>query len=512
MSEVMNMRPRAIGKILFPCLAAMAAVLAGGCSSVVNSHRQKAAMMTDYESGNNAAVAAEIDHKLSPPQWYNSSVVDTGDEAMWRLEAGLMNFHLGNFKESVGQFAAAERLIREYDDRAKISVRDVGAEAGTTVTNLNTLPYRGFCRDRIALSIYKALAYLGAEDEPAFRAQLHRLRNMQKKVLDDYREFFEKEKERIAEEKKKNPEAAKKADEEAANTAQSNTRNAEFQAGLKEVREIAHRGYGNFLNPAAIFLSGLGSVRDENYENARIDFRRLNAAMPNNPLLRQYYVTVLRAAGRPIPERLKDAKPFDFPLDRDCVFVIFANGKGPAFKQIAVYFPVMTAWPMCEFYPAPFEKMQAVADGEKHTTVILADMDAIIAQEFHERLPWIITRIVLSTAIKDGAYYGGLIAIWKSNMNPAAKVFTWLSVAIGGAGYRVAMNTADTRSWELLPKEFQLTQFPMPKNREVSLELIGNGNVGKTVRIPDDCRSAIIFVSAPSERNIVCHVLPIKSK
>ena len=74
------------------------------------------------------------------------------------------------------------------------------------------------------------------------------------------------------------------------------------------------------------------------------------------------------------------------------------------------------------------------------------------------------------------------------------------------------MNTADTRSWEILPKEFQLTQFPMPKKREITLELVGNGSTEKTVRIPDDCRSAIIFVSAPSEQNIACHVLPIKSK
>ena len=512
MSKDMHLFSRAIGKILLPGLAAMAAVLAGGCSTVVNSHRQKAEMMTACEYGNNAAVAAEIDNKLCQPRWYNSSVVNTGDEVMWRLEAGTMNFHLGKFKECVRQFAAAERLIRDYDDRAKISVRDVGAEAGATVTNLNTLPYRGFCRDRIALSIYKALAYLGDDDESAFRAQLRRLRREQKNVLDDYRKFFEKEKKEIAEEKKKNPDAAKKADAAEADIAPGGTQNAEFNTDLDEVRKIAHRGYGNFLNPAAIFLSGLGSVRDENFDNARIDFRRLYEAMPNNPMLKQYYVTVLRLAERPIPGELQNVKPFDFPLDRDCVFVIFASGKSAAFKQIAVYFPIMTAWPMCEFYAVPFEKMQAEADGKTHTTVILADMDAIIAQEFHERLPWIITRIVLSTTIKDGAYYAGLTAIWRSNMNPVAKVITWLSVAIGGAAYRTAMNTADTRSWELLPKEFQLTQFAMPKNREVSLELIGNGKVGRTVRIPDDCRSAIIFVSAPSENNIACHVLPIKSK
>ena len=495
------------GKILFLCLTG---ALLGGCSTVVNSHRQKADMMTAYEYGNNAAVLQEIGQKLRPPAWYNSSVVNTGDEVMWRLEAGSMNFHLGNFKECTRQLAIAERLIHEYDDRAKISARDAGAEAGTAVTNLNTLPYRGLCRDRMALSIYKSLAYLGSDNESAFRAQLRRLRDEQKKVQDDYREFFEKENERIAAEKKNNPDAAKKSEE--AGSGKTNGQNAEFNAGWEDVKKVANRGYGNFLNPAAIFLSGLGLVRDENFDTARIDFKRLYEAMPGNPLMQRYYVTVLRKADRPVPRELARVKPFAFPLERDCVYVIFANGKSAAFRQIAVYFPIMTAWPMCEFYAAPFEKMEVRADGKSHGTFVLADMDGIIAQEFNERLPGIITRIVLGTLIKEGAYYAGLAVIARSNMNPVAKLFTWLAVAIGGAAYRTAMNTADTRSWEILPKEFQLTQFPMPKNREITLDLVGSGSAERSVQIPDGCRSAVIFVSAPSERNVTCHVLPIKSK
>ena len=59
-------------------------------------------------------------------------------------------FHTGDFKGCIDNIRTAEELILDYDDRATVSVRDVGAEAGTAVTNLNTLPYRGFCRDRIA--------------------------------------------------------------------------------------------------------------------------------------------------------------------------------------------------------------------------------------------------------------------------------------------------------------------------------------------------------------------------
>lgn len=509
MRKAILMKSFAWGKIL---LIATGGILFAGCSTVVNSHRQKAPMMEAYAKADNASVMTQIDEKLKEPKWYNSSVVNTGDEVMWRLESGSMNFNMGNFAESVKQFKQAEKLIADYDDRAKLSARDAGAEVGMSVTNLNALPYRGFCRDRIALSIFKSLAYLGVDNESAFRAQLRRLRNEQKKVQEDYKEIFEAEKAEIEAAKKQNPEAAEKAKNNASGEKiENDPKNAEFSAGMDEVRKIANKGYGGFLNPAAIFLSGLGSIRDENYDNARIDFQRLYEAMPQNPMIQQYYVSVLKAADRPVPSELKQIKPFDFALDRNCVYVIFANGKSAAFKQIAVYFPIMTAWPMCEFYPAPFDKITVSADGTKHSSMILADMDGILAQEFKERLPGIITRIVLSTLIKEGAYYGGLVAIWKSDMNPVVKCIVWCSVAIGGAGYRTAMNTADTRTWEILPKEFQLTQFPMPKNRKLTVNF-GNGGTVKEVVIPDDCRSAIVYVNAPSEQNTSCHVLPIKSK
>ena len=282
---------------------------------------------------------------------------------------------------------------------------------------------------------------------------------------------------------------------------------------MDKVKKVANKGYGNFLNPAAIFLSGLGSVRDGNYDNARIDFQHLSEAMPNTPLFRRYYVTALSKAGREIPANLADVEPFDFPLDRDCVFVVFANGRSAALEQSAIYFPIMTAWPMCTFYDAPFKNLEIEASGKKYSSMILADMDGILAQEFDERLPGMITRIVLNTLIKEGAYYAGIAVIAaQDDMDPTVQAAALATVAIGGAVYRAAMNTADTRSWEILPKEFQLTQMPMPEDRVVKLKLNGSTTLSETLKLPADCKSAIIFVDAPSAQNVAFHVLPIKSK
>lgn len=145
-----------------------------GCSSIINSHRQKAPMMEDYLAGNNKQVLERINDKLE-------STKDTGDEVMWQLEAGAMYFHTGDFERSRKHFRTAENLITEYDDRAIISMRDAASEGAMAVTNLNALPYRGFCRDRILLAVYQSLNYLGTGKEDSFRAQIRRLRDEQKK-------------------------------------------------------------------------------------------------------------------------------------------------------------------------------------------------------------------------------------------------------------------------------------------------------------------------------------------
>ncbi|MBQ9087374.1 MAG: hypothetical protein IJY46_01200 [Lentisphaeria bacterium] len=496
--------------ILKSLLASGVVLYLAGCSSVVNSHRQKIPMMNAYMTGRNGDVEEVVKDKLDEESF--GDVVNTGDEIMWRLEAGSINFHLGKFSESIAQFRRVEQLISAYDDRAKISVRDAGAEAGAALSNMNALPYRGYCRDRLALSIFKSIAYLGIGREDSFRAQLKRLRNEQKKVQDDYRAFFDAEKEELRKAKEKNKEVAQnKNPDMSPEQLAADPKNADFARELNNINAVAHKGYGNFLNPMAIFLSGLGSIRDDNFDNARIDFKRLYEAMPNNPMIRRYYVSVLKKTGRDIPAELGNVPPFDFPLERDCVYVVFANGRGAAFQQISIYFPLMTAWPVCEFYPAIFHKLQAAADGKNYDSHLLADMDGVIAQEFKERLPGIITRIILSTAIKEAAYYASLAAA-NSISDGTARAIALVSVAAAGTAYRVATNTADTRSWELLPKEFQLTQFPMPENRKINIKLQGYADASFAVQIPRDCRSAIVFVSAPSDLNIRCHVFPLKSK
>ncbi|NLK83310.1 MAG: hypothetical protein GX280_04395 [Lentisphaerae bacterium] len=477
---------------LFLCGIAAGIVFFTGCSSFVNAHRQKEQLMSYYLSGRNEQTKQIIDDKLR-------STSGAGDEVMWLLEAGSFNFNTGNFAASLENFRSAEKLIAEYDERAVVSIRDAMSESATTLTNLNTLPYRGFCRDRIALSFFKSLSYLGDGNEAAFRAQLRRLRDEQKNVIENYQKIFDAAQAEVYASNKKNQRTLNADSREFLNQANSE----EFNASYQQLKTAANRGYGYFLNPAAIFLSGLGNIRDGLYDNAKIDFKRLYEARPQSRLFQQYYVTVLRAANQEIPPELKSVESFNFPLAHDCIYLIFANGRSAALKQVSISFPVMAAWPMCRYFPAPYRKLQIAAGGKNYETSLLSDMDGIISQEFDELLPGLITRIVISTAIKETGSYA---AFYAANQ---AHWALGLAVLLSSSLYRSAFNTADTRSWEILPKEFQLAQFPVPTDRRIVIAPDGIGGKARTIELPPDCRSAIIFINAPSAEVFSTYILPM---
>lgn len=463
-------------------------ICATGCSSIYDAHSQKSAMMSSYLRNDNARAVKLIADKLE-------STGGSGDELMWQLEAGSANFALGNFHASVRHFEQAEQIIEAYDYRAIISLRDGTNEAVSLFTNPNILPYKGLCRDRIALHIYKSLAYLGLGRDESFRAQIARLRREQSKVATDYATQKKIEAAEIERQKK-----SYAAVHQASQSRGSFTNDPEFKSAVAATRKIAKEGYADFANPMARFLSAISHMNDANYDNARAEFAQLHALLPHDPLISSFYVAMLKQTGNAVPETLSDIVPFPAPYDRDIIYLIFANGRSAAFKQIQVNFPLLVAWPICEYYPAPYNALSFKAMNAAGTTTPIADMDAILAKEYDQRLPAMITRIVINTLVKEGGSYTAAYFIGKEN---ATAGYLFL---LGTFFYRYLFNTADTRTWEILPKSFQASALRMPSNRRIT---VSAGSKSKTLTIPV-CRSAIIFVNAPSENHFDAHLFPLK--
>ena len=478
-------------------LFAVLLLVATGCSTIVTSSRQKLPMMEQFAAGDVAGALAFAQKK-------HVSAAGSVDELVWLLECGSLQFYLGQYEAALDSFRLCEALIEEYDERALVSLTDTSTEALAVLSNENALPYRGWCRDRVALGIFKSLAYLGVGKEEAFRAQVKRLRQEHQKIQEDYQKFFDKEQERVEEEKAKYREEASKA---SSSEYLNDPRNEAFAASVSEMQEVAHRGYGNFLNPVSMFLSALALMRDGSWDNARIEFERLYKALPNNQYVKQYYATALRRAGRPSPAALLDVQPFPFPLERNCVFVLFAHDMCASFDQMAVYFPLMIAWPVCVYHPAVMPSLTVQADGVDYPVLPLADMDGILSQEFGMRLPARIVRTVTYALIKEAGYIATMESMNRSMNDNANKGMAMFATAMAYKTYQAMFNTADTRGWFMLPKEFCVAQMPMPQDRTLNFSGLPSASA---IQIPEGCGSAIVYVNAMTPAKIQYQVFPLK--
>jgi hypothetical protein len=102
--------------------------------------------------------------------------------------------------------------------------------------------------------------------------------------------------------------------------------------------------------------------------------------------------------------------------------------------------------------------------GQQYSTQLLADMDSIVAQEFEDELPVVITRTIISAASKAAIAYG----VRKSVNNQDS--WEALAIRLAAAAYQVATNEADLRTWASLPKQFQIARFPTPDNHTIALQ------------------------------------------
>ena len=484
---------------LLLCAAILAAALCTSCSIFGNAHDRKQQLMVDYKTGHNTEMAP----------WIEEQAKDRGEkeEVMWRLEGGSLAFYTGRHQDAVDNFKRAEELIDEYDGRATVSVRDVAATTGSLLLNDNTRPYRGSCRDRIALCFYKSLAYLGTGREDAFRAQIRRLRDAQKAARDQIDAEAKGAADNAAQDRQDNPNVTDD-DLPSMEAIAGQSQNKSIAKSLEHCRQLAADANADFLNPAALFLSGLSSLRDGRADAAAIDFRQAVAAQPGSLALKQYLKAAMLAAGQKLPADLKEVPGVGFPLDRQCVYVLFGHGHTAALEQVSLILPlpgglVPAAFALCQFYPSPFSGLDVTtADGVSASTR-LADMDAIMAQEYQLALPAMITRIVLKAAI----YAVSQEVIRRSDMNSLAKAASLLALSATAAVF----NSTDTRCWELLPKELQLAQLPMPKDRKVQLALKCHSAppISIPVEIAPGAGSAILYVNAPTRDNISVQVLPL---
>jgi hypothetical protein len=484
------------------CLTAFSLILTTGCSSIYTARSQKEGLMKLYVAGDFEKAIAIVNEKTE-------ARAGTGDELMWRLEQGKIKFDNGDYKGSLEAFERCEVLIKEFDDRAAINAREAGAETGSAFTNQNALPYQGFNYDRILLNTYKALDYFALEKPSDAFVELRRAYERQKEAE---KKFEDKIKKQDEENKKEGEKAGSQVSFE-----DLENKYPKLKTSFDDMKSKSNKTYGNLMNPFVTYMSGIRYLLNKNYSEADVDFRNLYRMDTENPLIQKYYVTTSQIMANKIPKELSSVKPFNYPLDTNVVYVIFENGIAPALREQKLQIILPTgysgiAYSDLEYFPVSIGNL-VITDsaGNSYKTVTISAMDSVVSQEYKEIFPGMITRLVISTIVKEAASAAALVAA--SQVNGAGGVAAVVGTVIGTSIYKYTFNTADTRCWQTLPREFQTVNMPRPSDGILKISATSpDGTMVSTapVEVKIEKKRAIIHVRQAGQGNISVRVFELE--
>lgn len=465
-------------RVVFPVF--IMSLLGAGCASYT-AKTQKVSQ--NWDMGNFQAAAIQITQEADKRG-------NSKDAIIWRLEQGAVLRAAERFEESNRAFDKAEELVNKYEEAAKMSV---SREALATVTNLTTLPYEGFAYDKIMMNTYKALNYLQMGDSEKARVEFNRAFQRQ----DDAVHINTKRIEKAIEEGKKqnyNVNLAKVNRDEKFKSQFDN-----YYGDLEQFK-----AYAVYVNPLTVYLDGLyfmtHATGGSDLERSRKSFERVLGMIGENKYISQDMEALQQVGnGKPIPS---------------ITYVFFETGQSPEREQIRIDLPLFIITPGVPYVGAAFPKLKYRSDyisslnisysGKTEAALLLANMDAVVAREFKNELPTIITKTLIASAIKAGATYGAYAGATDGGRKNSG---AGLAVLIAGALYQVAMNQADLRTWTTLPKEFQFCRIPTPADRKIELSTQYSGR--KTLVVIDEGVVNVVWVKSIN-RNSPLSVMQFK--
>lgn len=435
--------------------AALLAFAAAGCRTAYTPQNQTE-LARLYYSGDVKGAAR-----------YASAVSDdekdetSGSALLWHLEAGSVNLDAGRYDESKRCLERAEKLLYLFD----------GSSHRFHRPGLAT--YRGTRSDRLLLHLLKGFNYLEENKLEDFLVEIRRLRTEQfRYVLTEadpgLRSYEEKYSGRsgIAPLAMRSLASGRGDKSRIFAASQLNDAYLEYSQRRRPMLPLLY-------NPLAFYLSALGYVFENDYEEAVIDFRYLLMLDPKNRLYRQDCASLIRALGDRLPDQLEGAPQGDVPDDQVVCFIV---GRGfPdawASRRLTYRLPgkVPTDWSFS--YPDYHRQTDpgfAVLIGGRTaaTGAHLADLSEIVNEEYWQlTFPGMVDRAYNATVAMTAAHeaakasLAAALAMPSSDYKPIVVAAARASVA---ATSRARVTETEWRRWITLPRSYSVSHVRLPK-------------------------------------------------
>ncbi|WP_429183074.1 COG3014 family protein [Aeromonas rivipollensis] len=445
------MRPASLTGLL------LAGLLLGGCASrwqdlFVSYSDQMVPLRNQLLLGHAAEALPKVRESTPGDDTY---VLD-------QLEKGRIAWLAGQDAISKQGFAAADSRLAWEDNQARYRLSQGLAQAGSLLTNDQTMAYRTPDYERTMLHHYLALNYLQRGDAEGALVEVRRANQVQERAL----------KARADEVRK-----AKEKSEEA--EAEGEMRQL-MSRGAPELDRLIGRVKNGFQNAYTFYFSGVLYEAAGDLNDAWVDYQRGYQIAPDNQSLQDALLRLARLRGS--SDELKETekkvgrKAPPPAKDQGQLVVLFEDGLIPARREIFLPLPISTSSGDFRTFTVavPYYDNRASDTGPltvsvgKHAgrTSSLVRLESLAAKDLQERLPGMLTRQALRLVAKEqlrrsAAKEGGDVG------NILVGIFNTLS------------ERADTRSWLTLPAEASSWQGMVPTG-EVQLQL-GAGSAMRTL-------------------------------
>ena len=445
------MRPASLTGLL------LAGLLLGGCASrwqdlFVSYSDQMVPLRNQLLLGHAAEALPKVRESTPGDDTY---VLD-------QLERGRIAWLAGQDAISKQGFAAADSRLAWEESQAKYRLSQGLAQAGSLLTNDQTMAYRTPDYERTMLHHYLALNYLQRGDAEGALVEVRRANQVQERAL----------KARAGEVR-----MAKEESEEA--EADGNMRQL-MSRGAPELDRLIGQVKNGFQNAYTFYFSGVLYEAAGDLNDAWVDYQRGYQIAPDNQSLQDALLRLARLRGS--ADELKETekklgrKAPPPAKDQGQLVVLFEDGLIPARREIFLPLPISTssgdfrtftvAVPYYDNRASDTGPLTVSAGKQAGRTSSLVRLEALAAKDLQERLPGMLTRQALRlvakeqvrrTAAKEGGDVGNILV----------GIFNTLS------------ERADTRSWLTLPAEASSWQGMVPAG-EVQLQL-GAGSAMRTL-------------------------------
>jgi hypothetical protein len=397
---------------------------------------------------------------------------DGGDAALARSERGRIAQILGDADRSIAEFDESIEEIQEFEERATVSLREIGSHAAALVVNDSMISYEPAGFERVLVYHFQGLNYLMKGDLEAAGVEVRRANAEQELALKAHEDEI--------------LEAERNADEQG-------FKMSDLLPGFMKLfgnsKKIASQVKNSFQNAYTFYMSGVVHELRNEPNDAYIDYKKALEIAPTNKVIQRDVARLATSLNMTEDiAKFRGRFPSTFSAatavksSKEEVVILFEDGLVP--EKEAVSFPVpipipgaeggtAVSIPIFNASPKPVKPLVVTSAGKKIAeSELICAIDALAVKAFEEDATAMLTRQIVRAALKGAA----------------ASMATKHGGGLAGAAvslYNVASEKADTRSWRSLPQNAQVVRIHAKPGQVLELAHAGSGSTG-SVTIPED--------------------------